>query len=200
MHSHSEEGPAASSWGGGLCRSGGFAWGLETVPGSLAPCPVCPLPASCSPVPLRAEAAQPDQREPQACVQQSRALTLGVVSPTRGPSSGLASPLPPLEPCFLPCVGVHLPEAESPRCWGLGAGGRAAPRGEVALTRPAPTDPQPQPQRHLPDELPGRVQGDGGPGCVPEAGQVPGGHHVHRGRGRAEGERHLLGHVHAPVW
>ena len=106
---------------------------------------------------------------------------------------------PTARPCFLPRVGVHLPEVEIPCRWGLGARGRAAPQGEAALILPAPTDPQPQSQRHLPDELPGGVQGDRGPGCVPEAGQVPGGHHVHGGRGRAEGERHLLGHVHAPV-
>lgn len=67
MHSRSEEGPEASLWGGGLCRPGGFTWGLETVPGSLAPCPVCPLPASRSPAPLRAEASRPDQsRRPES--------------------------------------------------------------------------------------------------------------------------------------
>lgn len=42
-----------------------------------------------------------------------------------------------------------------------------------------PTDPQPRPQRHLPDQLPGRVQGNRGPSGLPEASQVPGGHHLH---------------------
>lgn len=175
-------------------------WGVRLGPQDCPP-PAAPrAPWWVAPQPLHAEAAWPDQNRRSA---SSRAgpRPRGRTSPTRGPDSGPASPLPPLEPCFLPCVGVHLPEAESPRHWGLGPGLEgAAPQGEAALTPPAPTDPQPQPQRHLPDELPGRVQGDGGPGRVPEAGQVPGGHHVHGGRGRAEGERHLLGHVHALVW
>lgn len=41
------------------------------------------------------------------------------------------------------------------------------------------TDSQPEPQRHLPNQFPGRVQVDGGAHSLPEAGQVPGGHHLH---------------------
>lgn len=134
MHSHSEEGPASSSWGGGLCRSGGFAWGLETVPGSLAPCPVCPLPASCSPAPLRAEAAQPDQSHRPA---SSRAGPRPWGSCPLHAAQALAWPLPShrLSPAFCPVSGSTCLRQKAPAAgaWGPGGGrlheGRSHSRG-----------------------------------------------------------------------
>lgn len=58
------------------------------------------------------------------------------------------------------------------------------------------SDPQPEPQRHLSDQLPGRVQVHGRPDGFPEAGEVPGGHHLHREHQRHQGQRHLLRHLH----
>lgn len=119
-----------------------------------------------------------------------------------------ASPPAPQSPALCCRVTIHLRPVRSSVslrllgsqcCWGLGRRPAPCPLGVPRSRHPLPADPQPQPQRHLPDELPGRAQGDGGPGGVPEARQVPGGHHLHRGRGGAEGERRLLRHVHAPV-
>ena len=57
-------------------------------------------------------------------------------------------------------------------------------------------DPQPEPQRDLSDQFPGRVQVHGGPHSLPEASQVPGGYHLHREHRCYQGERHLFRHLH----
>lgn len=60
-------------------------------------------------------------------------------------------------------------------------------------------DPQSEPQRHLSDQLQGRVQVERRSRRVPETGQVPGGHHLHGERWRHQGQRHLLGDLHPVV-
>ena len=126
-HSHSEEGSEASSWGG-------VSAGLGGSPGALR------LPASRNPAPPGGSPRSPSTQRllgPTGAAGLHAAepgLDPGGASPTRGPGSGSASPLPQLGPCFLPCVGVHLPEAESPRHWclGAGAGGGGSMRGSRA--------------------------------------------------------------------
>lgn len=57
-------------------------------------------------------------------------------------------------------------------------------------------DPEPEPQRDLSDQFPSRVQVHSGPYSLPEAGQIPGGYHIHREHGCHQGEWHLLCHLH----
>lgn len=45
------------------------------------------------------------------------------------------------------------------------------------------SDSQPQPQRGVSDEFPGRIQVYGRPNRVPKTSEVPGGHHLHRKHG-----------------
>ncbi|KAM6951764.1 serine/threonine-protein kinase BRSK2-like isoform 2-T2 [Aplochiton taeniatus] len=74
----------------------------------------------------------------------------------------------------------------------------------------SPSDPIPQPQRHLPDQFPGRVQVLGRPFRLPEARQVSGGHCFLRGGARTgegasqraggqEGDGHLQRDVHPHI-
>lgn len=57
-------------------------------------------------------------------------------------------------------------------------------------------DPQSEPQRHLSDQLQGRVQVKRRSRGVPETSQVPGGHHLHGEWRRHQGQRHLLSDLH----
>lgn len=57
-------------------------------------------------------------------------------------------------------------------------------------------DSQSEPQRHLSDQFPGRVQVHSWSDGFPEAGEVPGGHHLHREHQRHKGERHIFCHLH----
>lgn len=113
--------------GRGLCGSGGSP-GASRLPASRNPTP--PLVGRPTAPPRRGCLARP---EPQACIQQSWSSTPGARIPYTRPRlwPGLSPPttwalLSAL--CRGPsCVGVHLPEAESPRRCGLGAragGGR----------------------------------------------------------------------------
>lgn len=57
-------------------------------------------------------------------------------------------------------------------------------------------DPQPEPQRDLSDQLPSGVQVHSRAHRVPEASQIPSGHHLHGEHSRHQGEWHLLCHLH----
>lgn len=57
-------------------------------------------------------------------------------------------------------------------------------------------DPQPEPQCDLSDQFPSRVQVHSRPYSLPEAGQIPGGYHLHGEHSCHQGEWHLLCHLH----
>ena len=57
-------------------------------------------------------------------------------------------------------------------------------------------DPQPESQCDLSDQFPSRVQVHSRPYSLPEAGQIPGGYHLHGEHSCHQGEWHLLCHLH----
>ncbi|XP_067408160.1 serine/threonine-protein kinase BRSK1 isoform X2 [Emydura macquarii macquarii] len=137
--------------------------------------------------------------------EQPQALPLG--SPSGSPAPGPALP-PGCPPAVLtplsPQAGEEVLVREFPLAGEGGVDLRRHP-GQAAQLRQGrhraclPLDPQPEPQRPVPDQLPCRVPGVGRPGRLPETRPVPGGHQRLGGGGRPQGQRGVLRQLHPPL-